>query len=196
MPQSFYSILGGLFKSTYPDMKKSLVLATALLASVCSSALAQQSSSELVTVYRWYNSADNDYVTVAENEFQEGQILNWGWKNKTPVFVAYKTPGEGRVAVNAWFNPVTKDHVSVAEDEYTDDQMLKMGYTDKRTQFYALTRRGPNTLAVYRWRKGNDWMTIAEEGNTDAYLKKNYRRKTFQFFGIARSVDAAVYNQL
>ena len=133
-------------------MKKSLVLATALLASVCSSALAQQSSSELVTVYRWYNSADNDYVTVAENEYQEGQILNWGWKNKTPVFVAYKNPGEGRVAVNAWFNPVTKDHVSVAEDEYTDDQMLKMGYTDKRTQFYALTRRGPNTLAVYRWR--------------------------------------------
>ncbi len=177
-------------------MKKSLVLATALLASVGSKAIAQEASSDLVNVYRWYNKADNDYVTVAENEFQEGQILNWGWKEKTPVFTAYKNPGEGRVAVYAWFNPVTKDHVSVAEDEYTDDQMMKMGYTDKKLQFYALTRRGPNPLAVYRWHKGNDWMTIPEEGNTDAYLKKNYRQKTFQYFGINRSVDAPVYNQL
>jgi hypothetical protein len=154
-------------------MKKSLVLATALLAALCggSTALAQESS-ELVTVNRWYNRVDGNFVTVAENEFQEGQILSWGWKEKTPLFSAYTSPGEDRVAVYSWMNPVTKDQASIAEDEYTDDQMLKMGYTGKKLQFYAPVRRGPNTVAVYRWSKGRDWVTVAEEGDTDAYLKK------------------------
>lgn len=176
-------------------MKKTFVLAAALVASVGSTALAQDNS-ELVTVNRWFNKTDNNYVTVADNEFQEGQLLYWGWKDKTPLFSAYKTPGEGRVAVYSWFNPVNKDQVSIAEDEYTDDQMMKMGYTNKKLQFYALTRRAPNTVAVYRWKKGSDWTSIPEEGDTDAYLKKNYRQKTFQFFGITRAVDAGVYNQL
>lgn len=179
-------------------MKKTFVLLTALLAVIFSAGKSYaQSTSELVTVYRWLNSEDNDFVTVAENEFQEGQLLNWKWKDKTPLFVAYKNPGEGRLAVNAWFNPVTKDRISVAEDEFTDDQMLKMGYTEKKTQFYVLTRRGANTIPVYRWVKGGkDWVTVPEEGNTDAYIKKGYKRKTFQYFGIVRKVDASVYNQL
>ncbi len=178
-------------------MKKSLVLATALLAAFCggSTALAQESS-ELVTVNRWYNRIDNNFVTVADNEFQEGQIMSWGWKDKTPMFTAYTSPGEDRVAVYSWMNPVTKDQASIAEDEYTDDQMRKMGYTGKKLQFYAPVRRGPNTVAVYRWSKGKDWITVAEEGDTDAYLKKSYRHKTFQYYGISRAVDAPVYNQL
>ena len=179
-------------------MKKTIVLAAAAFASLLAGtpATAQDASGELTTVYRWLNKEDNDYVTVGEHEFQEGQLLAWNWSNKTPLFVAYRNPGEGRVAVNHWWNPVTKDHISVAEDEYTDDQMMKMGYTEKRPQFYALTRRGPNTVAVYRWAKGDDWVQVPEEGNTDAYVKKGYKRKTFQFFGIVREVDAAVYDQL
>lgn len=176
-------------------MKKSLVLAAALVAAASGTVLAQDNS-ELVTVNRWFNKTDNNYVTVAENEYQEGQLLYWGWKEKTPLFTAYKTPGEGRVGVYSWMNPVTKDQVSMAEDEYTDDQMMKMGYTGKKLQFYALTRRGPNTVGIYRWKRGNDWMAVPEEGDTDAYLKKNYRHKTFQFFGITRALDASVYNQL
>ncbi len=176
-------------------MKKTFVLAAALVATVSSAALAQDRS-DLVAVNRWYNKTDNNYVTVADNEYQEGQLLNWGWKDKMMLFTAYKTPAEGRVAVYSWFNPVTKDQASIAEDEYTDDQMMKMGYANKKLQFYALTRRGPNTMGVYRWKKGNDWVTVPEEGDTDAYLKKNYRQKTFQYFGISRSVDANVYNQL
>ena len=74
--------------------------------------------------------------------------------------------------------------------------MLKMGYAQKRLQYYALTRRGANVVAVYRWNKGVDWVIIPEEGNTDAYYKKNYKRKTFQYYGIVRSVDAKIYNQL
>lgn len=179
-------------------MKKTFVLITTVLASVLFVTKGFAQSEELVRVYRWYNPEDKNYVTVTEGEFQEGQMLNWGWKDKTLLFFAYRTPGPDRVAVNSWFNPVTKDYISVAEDEFTDDQMLKMGYRDKKNQFYALTRRGPNTVTVYRWKitKNADWVTIPEEGNTDAYLKKGYKQKTFQYFGIPRSVDAAIYNQL
>jgi hypothetical protein len=76
--------------------------------------------------------------------------------------------------------------------------MLKMGYTNKHIQFYAPTRRGANTVAVYRWyiSKNHDWVTISEEGNTDAYNKKGYSRKTFQYYGIVRGSDVEIYNQL
>ena len=178
-------------------MKKTFFLLTTVLATALYTNKGfSQSSDELVSVYRWYNTADRNFVTVADGEYQEGQMLNWGWEKKTQLFNAYRNPAPDRVAVYSWFNPVTKDQVSVAEDEYTDDQMLKMGYTGKKLQFYALTRRGPNTVAVYRWHKGEDWVTIPEEGDTDAYVKKGYKHKTYQFYGIPRAVDAVVYNQL
>jgi hypothetical protein len=179
-------------------MKKTFVLITSVLVSMFFANGVFAQSEELIRVYRWYNPEDKNYVTVAEGEYQEGQMLNWGWKDKTLLFFAYRTPGPERVAVMGWFNPVSKDYVSVAEDEFSDDQMLKMGYKDKKVQFYGLTRRGPNTMPVYRWKieKNADWVTIPEEGNTDLYIKKGYKRKSFQYFGIPRNVDAPVYNQL
>lgn len=179
-------------------MKKTFILITTVLASVFMFNTGFAQEDELVRVYRWYNPNDQNYITVAEGEYQEGQMLNWKWKDKKPLFVAYRNPGAGRVAVNSWYNPTTKDYASIAEDEYTDDQMLKMGYANKHVQFYALTRRGPNTVAVYRWNipKNHDWITIPEEGNTDTYYKKGYRAKAFQYYGIARENDAAIYNQL
>lgn len=180
-------------------MKKTFILVSAVLASVImvNKGLAQDND-ELVRVYRWYNPVDQNYVTIADGEYQDGQMLNWNWKDKTQLFVAYRNPGPGRIAIYSWYNPETKDFASIAEDEFSDDQMIKMGYTDKRLQYYALLRRGPNTVAVYRWYipKTRDWITIPEEGNTDAYFKKNYRRKQFQYYGIARSTDAQIYNQL
>ncbi len=73
-----------------------------------------------------------------------------------------------------------------------------MGYKDKKPQFYALTRRGPNTVAVYRWKieRNSDWVSIPEEGDTDPYIKKGYKHKTYQYFAIPRNVDAGIYNQL
>lgn len=179
-------------------MKKTLVLLTAVLATtlVGNNALAQDIDDELVAVYRWFNDKDKNYVTVAEGEFQEGQLLNWMWKDKTLLFYAYRNPGPDRVAIYSWFNPVTKDQISLAEDEFNDNEMLKMGYAQKRFQYYAGTRRAPNMVAVYRWKKGVDWVVVPEEGNTDVYIKKKYQNKTFQYFGIVRSVDAPVYNQL
>lgn len=179
-------------------MRRTFILVTTVLVSVFMANNSFAQDDELVRVYRWYNPLDQNYVTVAEDEFQEGQLLNWKWEEKTLLFIAYRNPGPDRIEVNRWYNPQTKDYVSVAADEYTDDAMMKMGYTDKNHQFYALTRRGPNTIDVYRWYvpKNRDWVTISEEGETDGYYKKGYRRKSFQYFGIKRSIDAPIYNQL
>jgi len=184
-------------------MKKTFILLTTVLSSIFVSEVKAQDATtsiekEIVKVYRWYNPVDANYVTVAETEYQEGQLLNWHYTDKTLLFFAYRNPGPDRVAVNSWYNPTTKDQASVAEDEYTDDQMLKMGYRDKHIQFYALTRRGPNQVPVYRWNvtKHKDWVTIPEEGDTDAYYKKGYRHKTFQYYGISRGSDVLIYNQL
>jgi hypothetical protein len=76
--------------------------------------------------------------------------------------------------------------------------MLKKGYTQKHLQFYALTRRGPNAVTIYRWLKAKrgSWITVPEDQDTDILIKKGYRRKTYQYFGIQRSVDAPIYDQL
>ncbi len=182
-------------------MKKTLLLISALMAGAAgfNTASAQdRGNDELISVYSWYNTVDRTYETVVEGEYQDGQMLNWGWKDKKMLFTAYRNPGPNRVAVYSWLNPTTKDQISIAEDEFTDDDMVKAGYSGKKLQYYAATRRGPNTIAVYRWVGGrnNDWVTIPEEGNTDAYYKKGYRHKTFQYFGIPRSMDVKIYNQL
>src|SRR4051812_30961281 len=116
-------------------MKKTFVLITTVLATFCAVNKTLAQSDELVNIYRWYNTGDQNYVTVAEGEYQDGQLLNWKWKDKTMIFVAYRNPGPNRVAVYSWFNPVTKDYASICEDEFTDDQMIKMGYTQKKIQF-------------------------------------------------------------
>ncbi len=196
--KKFFMYFGAIIIEKSAIMKRAFILVTTVLVSVFTANNSFAQDDELVKVYRWYNPADQNYVTVADGEFQEGQLLNWNWKDKTQLFVAYRHPGPDRVAVYRWYNPHTKDYVSVAGDEFTDDNMIKMGYTDKVLQFYGLTRRGANTVDVYRWYvpKNHDWVTISEEGNTDSYFKKGYRRKTFQYFGIKRSVDATLYNQL
>lgn len=179
-------------------MNKKLLLITALAAGVFfSSSLHAQSADDMVAVYRWYNEVDRNYATYADGEFQEGQLLNWKYTDKTLLFYAYTTPGPNRVAVYRWTNPVTKDVVSLAEDEFADDEMLKMGYKEKTLQFYAPIRRGENRVPVYRWyiQKRSDWISIPEEGNTDLYIKKGYGKKTFQFYGIKRSVDESIYKQ-
>ena len=123
-------------------MKKTFILITTVIASMFGSAVkAQDADKEIVKVYRWYNPIDANYVTVADGEYQDGQLLNWHYKDKTLLFFAYRNPGEGRIGVYSWYNPTTKDLASIAEDEYTDDQMLKMGYKDKHFQFYGISRR-------------------------------------------------------
>lgn len=195
----FLCTLGSILEKRTTIMKKTFILLTTVLASVfATETKAQDAEKEIVKVYRWYNPTDANYLTVAEGEYQDGQLLNWHYKDKTLMFFAYRNPAADRVAVNSWYNPNTKDFASIAEDEFTDDQMLKMGYSDKHVQFYAPTRRAANQVSVYRWfvPKRKDWVTIPEEGDTDAYFKKGYRHKTFQFYGISRGSDVMIYNQL
>ncbi len=73
-------------------MKKTFVLITTVLLSVLLVNRGFAQSEELVRVYRWYNPEDKNYVTLAEGEFQEGQILNWGWKDKTLMFLPIVIP--------------------------------------------------------------------------------------------------------
>ncbi len=184
---------------TETKMKRTIVLVTTLFAATFLSfkTFAQE---DLVRVFSWYIPQNDDYSLVVDGEYQDGQLINWGWQDKTLSFWAYRNPGPNRVAVYGWYNPVARVHISVAEDEFSDDQMLKAGYTQKHLQFYALTRRGPNTMTIYRWRrvKRGAWRTIPEDYSfdSDIFLKKGYRRKTFQYFGVMRNVDAPVYDQL
>ena len=62
---------------------------------------AQDAEKEIVKVYRWYNPTDANYLTVAEGEYQDGQLLNWHYKDKTLMFFAYRNPAADRVAVNS-----------------------------------------------------------------------------------------------
>lgn len=178
-------------------MKRTIFLVTTIFATIFLSNTCF-SQEDLVRVFRWQIPQDKDYATVVDGEYQDGQLISWGWTDKTLMFWAYRTPGPNRVAVYGWYNPVHKVHISVAEDEFSDDQMLKNGYTQKHLQFYAPTRRGPNQVCVYRWNyvKRGVWVTIPEDADTDVYLKKGYRRKTYQYFGVYRNVDAPIYDQL
>lgn len=149
---------------------------------------AQYRDDDMVRVYRWLSN-NNEYVTLAEGEIQEGQLLQWKYKEKTFLFYAYKTPGPDRVAIYRWTNPVTNDQASIAEDELTDSDMNLKGYTLKTLQFYAPIRRNQNHVAVYRWyrTKTKDWATIPEFGDTDKYTDKGYKMKSFQYYGIMRN---------
>lgn len=179
-------------------MSKKLLFISAIAAGMfMGTAVQAQDSDEMVAVYRWYSQVDRSYVTVADGEYQEGQLVNWKYNQKTLLFYAFREPGPDRVAVYRWFNPTTKDIISIAEDEYSTDQMLKMGYKQDHVQYYAPTSRADNRVAVYRWYvpKTKDWVTIPEEGDTDAYNKKGYRRKAFQYYGVKREIDESLYAQ-
>ncbi len=171
-------------------MKK--VLATLLCLTVYmmnSSVFAQVVNDDLVRVFKWYNSRDGESVVLAEGEIQEGQLLQWLYKDKQFVFYAYKTPGVDRVAVYRWTNPTTKDQVSIAEDEAKDSDMMQRGYTLKSLQFYAPIRRGENHIPVYRWYKksSKDWVIFTENAESDKYWKKGFTQKTFQYYGVMRN---------
>ncbi len=192
----FLCILGAILKIRL-NMKRTIIVVFTVFAALLfgNRSFAQE---DLVRVFRWYIPEDQQYCTVADGEYQDGQLINWGWTDKTLMFWAYRTPGPGRVAVNGWYNPVSRAHISVCEDEFSDDAMLKNGYTQKHLQFYALTRRGSNTLCIYRWllSKRHAWITIPEDTDTDVYIKKGYHHKTYQYYGISRNVDAPIYDQL
>lgn len=172
-------------------MKKTLstIIAIIALISFQQIANAQEVNSDLVRVFRWLNTVDNNFVTLADGEIQEGQLLQWKYKEKTFLFYAYKTPGPDRVAVYRWTNPVTKDQASIAEDEFSDSDMQQKGYTLKALQFYAPIRRAQNHIPVYNWyrSKTKDWVTVPEFGDTDKYWDKGYKQKKFQFYGVMRN---------
>ena len=171
-------------------MKKLLVAFIAVISLAMSQqAMAQDVNTDLIRVFKWYNARDKEYVILADGEIQEGQLLQWLYKDKNFIFYAYKTPGADRVAVYRWTNPTTKDQISVAEDEVKDSDMMQKGYTLKSLQFYSPIRRSENHIPVYRWYKksAKDWVTFTENAETDKYWKQGYSNKTFQYYGVMRN---------
>ena len=143
----------------------------------------------LIGVYRWFNTKDSVYRTLAENEFPDAVLAKEGWKGKTLMFYGYKNAGKGRVPVYEWTNTRNNARVSVCGDEFTDEQMTKWGYAGKRFQFFAATARHKNTLAVYRWymRSHGAWLIVPDDGTADkdeSLLKDGFQRKTFQYYGV------------
>jgi hypothetical protein len=171
-------------------MKK--IFVTLVFMAVCAmnnAVFAQEVNDELIKVYKWYNARDKEYVLLADGEIQEGQLLQWLYKDKQFVFYAYKNPGADRVAVYRWTNPTTKDQVSIAEDEAKDSDMMQRGYRDKSLQFYAPIRRAENHIPVYRWFKksSKDWVAFTETAESDKLFKQGFAFKTFQFYGVMRN---------
>ena len=60
-------------------MKKTLftIIAIAALISFQQIANAQEVNNDLVRVFRWLNTVDNNFVTLADGEILEGQLLQW-----------------------------------------------------------------------------------------------------------------------
>ena len=157
-----------------------------VMISSTSSSFAQ--SEETVNVFRWRDAVHNLYVTATESGYDDSQLIKEGCTNKTFIFKAFCDPGPDRVAVYNWYNAFTWSHLCIAENEYSDSIMREIGYSQKRFQFYALTKSDQNTISVYRWLMphGLTWITVPEYANTDGYFKKGYRRKTYQYYAIAR----------
>ncbi len=172
-------------------MKKVLLTLAIIAGGFITNQVQAQSNTndDLIKIYRWFSTVDNNFVTLADGEIQEGQLLLWKYKDKTFLFYGYKTPGADRVAVYRWTHPETKDQVSIAEDEDTDGDMIQKGYTNKTLQFYAPVRRANNHIPIYRWYKkaSKDWVTFPEYGDTDKYWKKGFSLKTFQYYGVLRN---------
>ena len=96
--KKFFMYLGiDLRKNFRLILKKTFILITAMLASVLIANKSFAQEEELVRVFRWYNPNDQNYVTASNREYQEGQMLNWNWKDKTLLFVGYSNPAPGRV---------------------------------------------------------------------------------------------------
>lgn len=41
---------------------------------------------DTISVFRWLNAVDSQYITVANNEYTDAQLINMGWSNKTFYF--------------------------------------------------------------------------------------------------------------
>jgi hypothetical protein len=76
--KEFFMYFGFDFEKLTSNMKRTILLLTAIFATflITTKTFAQE---DLVRVFRWHIPQDDADVTVADGEYQDGQLINWGW---------------------------------------------------------------------------------------------------------------------
>lgn len=97
----------------------------------------------MVAVYRWWSSADKDWIDVRSGSPSDATLLSWGYTSKTFQYYAYSTAATGRVAVNRWWSANDKDWITLRQDEVADATLTSWGYTGKTLIAYANTVKSP-----------------------------------------------------
>lgn len=107
--------------------------------------LSKPPGENIAIVNRWVIPNCKEFVTIAEHEHTDQQLISWGYTDKELLFYAYMTkPDTGNyIAVNRWINAKPKGDkckdftLSVTDKELSDDQLISWGYTSKMKQFYV-----------------------------------------------------------
>lgn len=100
----------------------------------------------MVTVNRWWNAADRDWVDIADGSLSDTALASFGYTGKTFQYWLYEDSGDDLVAVNRWWNAADRDWITLRQDEIADGSLLAWGYTNKTLLGYAATE--PSEPAV------------------------------------------------
>ena len=98
----------------------------------------------MVAVYRWWNSTDKDWVDFREGSPSDATLASWGYSDKKFQYYAYSNSATGRVAVNRWWNNSDKDWITLRQDEISDSTLTSWGYTNKTLIAYAYSSQSPS----------------------------------------------------
>src|SRR5690606_30303248 len=98
-----------------------------------------------VAVNSWFNPITKDYISIAEDEFNDDQMMKMGYSSKHLQYYASKNRGPNTIPVYRWHIGKTNDWVTVAEEGNTD-AYLKKGYRMKTFQYYGIPRNTDVTI--------------------------------------------------
>lgn len=134
-----------------------------------------------IAVYRWWNAATNDWMTLADGEIPDQGMLDLGYAQKTFQFYAQSYPADYTIPIYRWFHAATDDWVTIAGGN--DADMISWGYSRKTFQFYLRMAPDVSTVPVYRWFNParQDWMTVANERTDAQMIADGYTQKTLLF---------------
>src|SRR5690606_28049330 len=99
-----------------------------------------------VAVYKWYNLTTKDFVSLAEDEFTDDQMLKMGYTNKKLQYYAPIRRDVNRVAVYRWYIPKFRDWITIPEEGDTEELSKRKGYKYKTFQYYGIKRSEDESL--------------------------------------------------
>jgi hypothetical protein len=162
---------------------------------IATSATAGPSSAPLA-IYRWWQPADRDWVSIATggNEPLDPAMIGSGYSRYDAVqFYGFLIGTGDMIAVYRWWHSGDRDWVTIPEGSISDSDMIASGYSGKTFQFYAYPTARPGTVAVYRWWQpaDRDWITLADGELSDAtMIASGYQKSATPLFYASRTRDA------